>query len=512
MIQPKPNRFSPQPALPLHAHTRATLVDRPPRSGARPVRAQRASHARRRLFLAVLLLSLASCARHAPPDVLVILIDTLRADRVGTTEGERLAPFLSSLARKGFFFRNAYAQSSWTNPSVATLLTSRYQSQHHITSFQAVLSPDEITLAEVLQQHGYATAGFVANILLRNNFGFGQGFDVYRVLLRNKPTPEGKPGFVKERAERLNREALKWLDELGGKPPRPPVFMYLHYMEPHNPYDPPDEYVDRVLAGRPRPDLDAVNERMNFPNLGNFTDDMVQAVKTFYDAEVISIDTALHALFDELAARHFLDNCIVVVVADHGEEFHEHGLMGHHQTLYEEVLRVPLIMLVPGQSTARTVEPVVSLTDVAPTVLDLAGLPAPATFEGGSLRAAMGLPRRSWWPFGGGPDLTPTGLPITGTAFSELIKEGTQRQRPHERAAITATHKLILDVDESREFYDLQADPGETNKQAVAPETQARLAGALADFMKHTGQQPAATAGAVDAETRERMRALGYHD
>ena len=464
------------------------------------------------LVIAALLCMLGGCARQ-PPNVLVILIDTLRADRVGTPQSDALTPFLGSLARRGFFFRNAYAQSSWTNPSVASLMTSRYQSQHRVTAFQSVLSPDEVTLGEVLQQHGYATGGFVANFLLRTNLGFGQGFDHYQTYSRSEKTPDGKPGFIKERAERINHEALNWLDGLSSQKSRAPVFLYLHYMEPHNPYDPPDEYLDRVRGDRPRPDRIAVNERMGFPNMGYFTDDQVQAVKDFYDAEVISIDTALRGLFDELAARRFLDNCVVVVVADHGEEFREHGLMGHHQTLYEEVVRIPLIVLVPGHDSGSTVQPVVSLVDVAPTVLDFAGVPAPAAFEGGSLRGVMGLSRGRWWPFGGSDGHTPSGLPLTGIAFSELIKEGTQRQRPHERAAITGTDKLILNVDGSHEYYDLNADPTESTPQPNPPEARAELGVALTDFIKHTAKQQAvSTAGAIDDETRERMRALGYHE
>src|SRR4029079_364673 len=135
----------------------------------------------------------------------------------------------------------------------------------------------------------------------------------------------------------------------------------------------------------------AINERMTLPNVGRFTDEQLQAVKDLYDAEVMSIDASLRALFKGLEDRHFLDNSIVVVLADHGEEFREHGLMGHHQTLYEEVLRVPLIVLVPGHASSVSVAPIVSVTDVAPTLLDLAGIPAPETFEGGSLRGAMGI-------------------------------------------------------------------------------------------------------------------------
>src|SRR5262249_31892989 len=156
-------------------------------------------------------------------------------------------------------------------------------------------------------------------------------------------------------------------------------------------YDPPEALVNKVVGDRPHPDLAAVNDHMSVPNLAEFDADMVRAVQDFYDAEVMSIDMALRDLFASLEERHFLDNAVVVVTADHGEEFKEHGLMGHHQTLYEEVIRVPLIMLVPGQHQHVEVTPLVSLTDVAPTVLDLVGIPSPPSFMGSSLRSLMGL-------------------------------------------------------------------------------------------------------------------------
>jgi len=450
------------------------------------------------------------CAKQTPPDILIILVDTLRADRVGATvNGQELTPFLSSLAAQGFLFRNAYAQSSWTNPSVATLLTSRYQSQHGLTSFQAVMAEDEVTLPEVLQQHGYATGGFVANFLVRRNLGFAQGFDQYQTYSRKLET--GDPDdrrLIKARAEQINSEALSWLDRINNERPQAPVFMYLHYMEPHNPYDPADQYLDRVLGGRPRPDAEEINRRMELPSWGTFSDEQVQAVKDLYDAEVMSLDAALRSLFKELASRHFLDDCIVVVVADHGEEFREHGLMGHHQTLYEEVVRVPLIMRVPGHTGPERVDSVVSVSEIAPTVLDFAGIPAPATFEAGSLREVMGL-RSRWWPFGSSSN----GTLASGVAFSELIKDGTVRQRPHERAVISATDKLIVNVDGANEFYDLRADPGETNPNALGGDARARLSGGIADFKTEMAGSGAPSAThAMDADTRERMRALGYQE
>ena len=464
----------------------------------------------RLLVLLALAAALAGgCTKQPPPNVLLIVIDTLRPDRLGAYGSTRgLTPFLDSLAQRGFVFRNAYAQSSWTNASIASLFTSRYQSQHRITSFTAALSPDEVTLAEVLAGHGFVTGGFSANFLVGKHLGFGQGFADYETYTRSE-MDNGKPLMIKERAERINREGLAWLDQPRPQPGRAaPVLLYLHYMEPHNPYDPPAADLDRVLAGRPAPDRIAVNRRMRIPNLGEFPDDTVQAVKDLYDAEVMSVDAQLRVLFEALGKRGFLDRCIVVVAADHGEEFREHGLMGHHQTLYEEVIRVPLIVLVPGHEQRVDVTELVSLTDVAPTLLDLLALPQPPEFEGHSLRRLMGLGQPAQTTRG------PAAAPVAGgTAFSELIKEGTQRARPHERAVITDASKLILDVDGKREFYDLRADPGETNTQGLVDGTRERLSASLQSFMDYTQQRAAPVhQRALDAETRERMRALGYQE
>lgn len=434
------------------------------------------------------------------PNIVVIVIDTLRPDRLGAYgNGRGLTPFLDSLAARAVVFRNAYAQTSWTNASIASLFTSRYQSQHHVTSFQAPLSDHEQTIGEILKGNGYATGGFVANILLLGRLGFAQGFDEYKALTRTEKDFLGRDMYIKERAGRINSEALRWLDQRQPGAAQPgPVFLYLHYMEPHNPYDPPAAILQRILAGRPIPDIPAINDRMRLPNFGTFADDFVRDVQDLYDAEVSSIDADLRVLFDELGRRKILDNAIVIITADHGEEFREHGLMGHHQTLFEEVVRVPLMMLVPGRTQRHDVTALVSLVDVAPTILDLLGVPLPDGFAGRSLRPLL--------------DGRDSGE-LTGTVFTELIKEGTQRARPHERAVIEAERKLITDINGENEFYDLRTDAAETNPAALNEPARAALIDALTKFKEHGNPAPARDPSTVtDPDTRERMRQLGYTD
>jgi arylsulfatase A-like enzyme len=451
-----------------------------------------------------------ACARPERPNLIIVVIDTLRPDRLGAYGSQRnLSPFLDSLADRSVVFQNAYAQTSWTNASIASLLTSRYQSQHRVTSFTSVLAAHEVTLTEILRDNGYATGGFNANFLVNDRLGFDQGFDRYQVFWRLGSNPVAQPRLIKERAERINSAALEWLDE--ALPRRQPIFLYLHYMEPHHPYDPPDEIIERVLDGRPRPDSDEVNLRMRMPNLGHFSDDIVQAVKDLYDAEVMSLDAQLRRMFAELGRRGLLDNAVVVILSDHGEEFREHGLMGHHQTLFEEVIRVPLIITLPGERSRVEVAAIVSLTDVAPTLLDLAGISIPSSFEGASLRPLMGVPEsRRWWPLRW-LERTQPSRPRANVAFSELLKETTNRERPHERAVVTRSRKLIVNVDGGREYYDLRVDPGEMNPDGLPEPARAELGAALSRLHLYGAGQPTPQAKLpMDADTRERMRALGY--
>src|SRR5262245_40087556 len=189
---------------------------------------------------AVLLCMAAGCTRRSAPNIVLIVVDTMRADRLGAYGNQRgLTPFMDSLASRGYVFHNAYAQSSWTNPSVASILTSRFQSQHGIITFESVLADAELTLPEVLKRHGYTTGFFSANGLISKRMGFAQGYDQYRSILV-KATVAPRHMWVPERAARINGEALAWLDTLptsGGAP----VFLHLHYMEPHSPYAPKPE-------------------------------------------------------------------------------------------------------------------------------------------------------------------------------------------------------------------------------------------------------------------------------
>jgi arylsulfatase A-like enzyme len=439
---------------------------------------------------------LAGCGRASgrQPDVIVILVDTLRADRIGACGGTRgVSPFVDELAAHATVFRRAYAPAPWTNPSVASLFTSRWPSQHGVVTFGAPLDDSEETIAEAFKARGYATAAFVGNFVLTKQSGFGQGFDEYDpvhiVAGPGVQTP-------KTRAANLLIPAAVWLTRLP-KAPRPPVFLYLHYIEPHLPYAPAPSAVDRLRGDRPRPDASAVTSRCFFANRMPLDAAELADVELLYDAEVLGLDEELRRLFSHLDARGLLHDAVVVFTSDHGEEFMEHGHLGHGQALYEELIHVPLIIRFPGQERQVLIDDPVSLLDVAPTLLDVAGVPAPPSFEGRSLRP-------HWTDWLRHKPTRPVVAELIGT-------EPSSRMTPHERGVVVGTHKLIVGVGGEHEAYDLAADPGEHAaldvSSGVASELDAVLRRWMADHVRAGAPAPAAP---ISDDLREKMRALGY--
>jgi arylsulfatase A-like enzyme len=454
--------------------------------------------------------------RSPPPNILFIVIDTLRADRVGWYLGDRrLTEFLDSVGAWSTVFWNAYAQGSFTPPSMASLFTSRYPSQHGVRTGRSVLSSAERTLAEELKQGGYVTGGFVANPLLTATLGYRQGLDTYEVLEGpDTGAPPGGSFARKARADDVNRAGLKWLDTLTGNAP---VFLYLHYMEPHLPYTPPDNIRDQIMSrrGKLQEEQQTLGRMLFFEHkLWTHPDqDALYVIQDLYDAEVVSVDAALKDLFAELERRGFLRNAIVVITADHGDEHMDHGRIGHGTTLYNEVTHVPLLLHAPGQRNRVDVRDIVSLIDVAPTVLQLAGLRAPDSFEGHCLAtptSSLHLLR----------SMASYLSRLLGTrsqprAYSQLLEPPLgvpSSQRLHSAAVVVGSRKLVVGVAGS-ESYDLETDPAEQHPNTMPAPEQQVLAQALKE-LSVSAQRAARReqVQALDERTKERMRALGYGD
>jgi arylsulfatase A-like enzyme len=451
------------------------------------------------LWLASLGLAVSGCQRDRgqPPNVLIAVVDTLRADRLGAYGNPRgLTPFLDSLAARGTVFANAYSTTSWTCPAVASLMTSRYPTQHRVVSFASQLGDDEVTLAETMRPLRYVSGGFSANFRLLSSLGYAQGFDHWEADL--------KPGAAELSGTELGGQALAWLDRSWNAAAGRPALLYLQYLEPHAPYAPPDPYRSRFRdPGTDAGDDADLNAKLVSMRWHELTKADVQRLESLYDGEVATVDEQLRQLFAELERRHFLDRAIVVVTADHGEEFWEHGGLTHGITLYNECVHVPLIVVAPGQRAGQHVTENVSLVDIAPTLVDLLGLPAEPHFEGRSLAPLL----RDGAPASSGGVAPPVILQLEPTGYGLDTRE-------HAAGIVQDSSKLLLRRSGHTEAYDLHADPGEQNAN---PASLAGAADALARTLETTQTDLARRASSgehrapLDEATREKLRALGYH-
>jgi arylsulfatase A-like enzyme len=449
------------------------------------------------LAAAVVLFFIGSAGCHgreaSPPNVLVIVVDTLRADRLGAYGDRRgLTPFLDQLAESGAVFTSAYAASSWTVPSVASLFTSRYPAQHQVVAFGSHVPEEEVTIAERLAGAGYVGGGFSANFRLLERLGFAQGFAYWRADVK-------MPGGLD--AATLSAQGLEWLDRTWQRGARKPAMLFFQFMEPHSPYEPTEQYLARVVppGTKSRTKVEQVEALRARVLAGEeFGEEDVRDFRDCYDAEVAQVDDRIRDLFAALRERGFLDRAIVFVLSDHGEEFEEHGHMEHGKSLFEEVVRVPLIVVGPRVAAGLRVEENVSLVDVGPTLLDLLGLPAEPRFEGRSL-----VPLMRGSATGAGPDI-----------LMELEFPGLGRdQRVHHEAIVRDKAKVVVALDGTPTGYDLAADPGEhePNPAAVGAEVP-KLTAALHErlVVLRKRRSSATEVEDLDEGAKEKLRALGY--
>jgi arylsulfatase A-like enzyme len=310
---------------------------------------------------AALLLGLAGCAgreRHPMArrdNVVVVVIDTLRRDHLAAYGYARdTAPFLGELARQGATF-DGLTPAPWTKPATAALLTGLHPVRHQAMDRLDRIPDAAVTLAERLRGQGYQTLGASANGWVSPGFGFDRGFDTF--LYRDG---------LKSAA--LNRQLLPLLGRL-----KPPFFLYVHYIDPHAPYAPDAGWDGRPLPAALRSHPLTIQE-LDAPHFIHRSPELMARARDLYDGEIRQADAGLRALVGALARRGLMRNTVLVVTADHGEELGDHGRMSHGQTVYEEVLRIPLVIRAPGVVAAGHRPGRASLLDVVPTLLDLLGI------------------------------------------------------------------------------------------------------------------------------------------
>jgi len=446
-----------------------------------------------------------SCGRgRVPPrpDVILISIDTLRPDRMGVyghrPMGVSTTPRLDDLAGGGAVFSDAVSSSSWTLPGHYALLSGLPDELHEMVDDSVRPSRDVPLMAEIFHGAGYATAGFYSGPYLHPFFGFGRGFDIYESCMDFETVFDLSPAKAEkmshaETAEAVARtekeshravtsavvteKAVRFVKSRVRKKDGAPFFLFLHYFDVHNDYTPPPPF--DTCFGAPYDGWVDGRGVMTDPRINATMDQRdLEHLEALYDGEVGWVDRNIGRLLREIDRIDpgILKKALVVVTADHGEEFFEHGKIGHRHDLYEDAVRIPLIMRMPGRIPAgiRLSAPV-RIYDILPTVLDLAGLPGPAFSFGRSLLPLIKNPERS--------PARPALLELTAPP---------RRGRPSERDRFTKIIALrsgglkLIDTQsrtwspgrpadftgplltESWELYDLRADPGE--KRNLFPE------------------------------------------
>lgn len=488
------------------------------------------------------------------PNIVLITMDATRADHLSCYGYPKLTtPNLDKLAKKGVLYKNAYATDSWTVPSHASIFTGMYPTKHgahrspihrDYNSSQSQrgkesssgelfeteirkLSDENITLAEILSEKGYRTAGIIGGIMCSSIWGLAQGcnyydenfptvaidiklFLIYRVVNLFFPLTDffAQYGYCTKRvASSLNKSAFRWLEKNHGQS----FFLFINYIDPHSPYVPPPPYngyfgkIDRsrILKFNPPGDVsyitalsilgDAVNNKAYglTPEEKKF---MKEFIVSQYDGEICYVDHCLGLLLERLKALKIYDNTLIIVTADHGQAFGEHNQMYHDMTLNEEVLRVPLIIKYPSTfPRPGIVEKRVSLVDLFPTILSLLDYPIPSGIDGEVLENSD--------------------HPIIAEHYPDSVKvmKHDKRSRRELKAIYQRKYKYIWASNGLNELYNLEKDPGEEeNLIQKLPHKAQEMQRSLNQWLDSSA--PSDTKGTVkiDKSTKENLRALGY--
>lgn len=383
------------------------------------------------------------------PNVLLIVVDTLRADHMGCYGYSRkTTPHIDSeLAEKGAVFLNAFTQSPWTKPAMGALFTSLYPHDAQMNNKDTILPDEFVTLAEALKKKGYHTVSFHTAYWASKIFNTDQGFDEYHELIDlNDGSSEPAPA--------VTARFIEWIEKNQDKK----YFAYLHYMDPHKPYLAPREFNAMFVADPsklPRPmgprammggwnpyKPKSIDRGWELEASKDLTKENKQRIINYYDAEIRFTDDALGRLFSKLKELDIMDDTLIIFTADHGEEFWEHGTYEHGHTLYNEIMRIPLIIRYNKNINPQKVNALAGLIDIYPTIMDIVNLPSSRTLKGISLMPAL-----------------------VGNAAprSSVFCEGILANRGIEKNAVIGTQWKLIDHIGSKnrelELYDLSNNP-----------------------------------------------------
>jgi arylsulfatase A-like enzyme len=479
------------------------------------------------------------------PNMILVTIDCLRADRVGAYGYPRAqTPHIDAFAAQGVVFEQAISQSPWTFPSFASLFTSLYPTElgisvgnkHIGAMYDERVDDARVTLAEALQASGYHTQAVVTNPWLLPEFGFGQGFDgfisvdeprlyhldnlkglsvvkiarqvpaAYHMLEALYTRITGNPGETQVwdvRADRVTEQAITWLRSNRDQP----FFLWVHYIDPHYPFDPPEGYRPTVpgVADERMTYLSAYNEEDIYTGRARLRPEDKAALSALYDGEVTYNDHYLGQLLAEIDSLGLDDKSVVILTSDHGDEFWEHGGYQHGHSLYDELVHVPLIVRGPGiWAEPRRIAATTQHLDLMPTLLETIGRDAPAEAQGESflplLRGEKPTPQPSKYTFTEGLFLGEEKKAVRGDNF-KLIYAPLSAKEAYPKAF---------------ELYNLAQDPAEQHNLAGSdPDAVEHLLNVLQAWMLAARERAlelprSNTQGQIDAGAIERLRSGGY--
>ncbi len=387
------------------------------------------------IISALLIVSaISSCKRYKNPNIVFIIIDTLRADHTHMGNGDiKETPELNKIfENESAFFGTSWSNAPWTLPSISSMITSKYPSEIGVIKRNSKIDEKFLTIAEVLKENGYSTHGVISHIFLKKKYGLAQGFDTYVEKIDSSDN-----NLLAITSPEVTSEALKIINKNTEKP----FFMFLHYFDPHY------RYIDHDSGSRYKgPFLPEKNDAIKAELIKNnrFTKDDLDYFRECYNSEIRFTDRFVEKVIIELKTKGLYENTLIVIVSDHGEEFGERGTLGHGQSLFNEQTQVPFILKLPEKNKKRLIKrKVFSNIDILPTILDAVEINIPGSFSGRSIFREQN----------------------SETVFME-VNESKYDTLYNQCAVVQNGWKLIKNFELNKfELYDLSKDETEKNDQ-----------------------------------------------